>query len=159
LKRFAIVQANRWVLKCKPTESPKAINRFTPIDLLEMKYILVSGLIATTCSLVFPILQNDQDFDVDGGFDIEKVISRTNPWEKPLSADSVAPCPFLNSARNHGLLPRSGRNITTDEIYNLLANVAGLDVSISNFLIEKVMDIGYTNEQGQKVLDFDSLQK
>ena len=134
-----------------------------------MKYTLVSGLIAATLALGFPIIQNDQDFDgfdVDGGFDgfdgfdfNEKVISRNNPWEKPLPSDSMAPCPFLNSARNHGFLPRSGRNVTTDEIYNVLTNVAGLDESISNFLIKNIMDIGYTNEQGQKVLDFDSLQK
>jgi hypothetical protein len=126
-----------------------------------MKYTLVSGLIAATLALEYPIIQNDQDF-VHGrsdGYDFEKAISRNNPWEKPSPADSVAPCPFLNSARNHGLVPRSGRNITRDEIYNLLADVAGLDESISNFLIQKVMEIGYTNEQGQKVLDFDSLQK
>jgi hypothetical protein len=43
-----------------------------------------------------------------------------NSYQPPKPTDARSPCPFLNTAANHGILPRDGRNIPLPVIYRLL---------------------------------------
>jgi hypothetical protein len=53
----------------------------------------------------------------------------------PVAASGVrGPCPFLNTAANHGLLPRSGRAIPLEHLANVLS-VAGLPSAANKLLI------------------------
>ena len=81
------------------------------------------------------------------------------PWEAPSINDARSPCPFLNTAANHDLIPRSGRGIDTERLYNVLTTVAGLDQSIAEVLVKQVLPISYVNDQGIQVFNLDSLQK
>jgi hypothetical protein len=81
------------------------------------------------------------------------------PWEAPGINDARSPCPFLNTAANHDLIPRSGRGIDHDRLYLVLTTIAGLDQSMSELLVKQVLPISYPNDQGIQVFDLDSLQK
>lgn len=44
-----------------------------------------------------------------------KTLPSQYPWQAPdISKQSRSPCPMLNSLANHGMLPRDGRNISSD---------------------------------------------
>jgi hypothetical protein len=80
-------------------------------------------------------------------------------WEAPSSNDARSPCPFLNTAANHDLIPRSGRGIDPDRLDKVLTDIVGLDQSIAKFFVKQVLPIAYLNDQGIQVFDLDSLQK
>ncbi|KAK3350256.1 Chloroperoxidase [Lasiosphaeria hispida] len=54
-----------------------------------------------------------------------------HPWRAPSSSDHRSPCPLLNSLANHGFLPRSGRNITSEELIGALSASINLDPSVA----------------------------
>ncbi|KAK0707301.1 Chloroperoxidase [Lasiosphaeris hirsuta] len=54
-----------------------------------------------------------------------------HPWQAPSSSDRRSPCPLLNSLANHGFLPRSGRNITSEELIGALGASINLDPSVA----------------------------
>ena len=81
------------------------------------------------------------------------------PWEAPGINDARSPCPFLNTAANHDLIPRSGRGIDPDRVDKVLTTIVGLDQSIAKFFVKQVLPIAYLNDQGIQVFDLDSLQK
>ncbi|KAK0886044.1 hypothetical protein LTR87_000109 [Friedmanniomyces endolithicus] len=43
------------------------------------------------------------------------------PWSHPGPGDVRSPCPALNTLANHGLLPHSGKGITTEDILSAFA--------------------------------------
>ncbi|TLS30808.1 hypothetical protein PpBr36_03892 [Pyricularia pennisetigena] len=47
------------------------------------------------------------------------VVSRdSNQWQAPGPNDRRSPCPFLNTASNHGFLPRDGFNVSHQQIFD-----------------------------------------
>lgn len=55
-------------------------------------------------------------------------------WAGPKGGDVRGPCPFLNTFANHGLLPRSGKYITYNDLFHGLSQGANFDAGISQFL-------------------------
>ncbi|KAI8334015.1 Chloroperoxidase [Chlamydoabsidia padenii] len=55
-----------------------------------------------------------------------------HPYEAPAPDASRAPCPFLNTFANHGILPRDGKNVTFDDFYKAmtLAGVSPLAAKV-----------------------------
>ncbi|KAK4210626.1 hypothetical protein QBC37DRAFT_428479 [Rhypophila decipiens] len=47
-------------------------------------------------------------------------------YQPPEKTDTRGPCPMLNTLANHGLIPRSGRNIQAREITSALHDVVGV---------------------------------
>lgn len=45
------------------------------------------------------------------------------PYEAPTSTAVRSPCPFLNTFANHGILPRSGKNVTYVQYYKAMTVV------------------------------------
>lgn len=58
----------------------------------------------------------------------------TNPYEAPSDTDVRSPCPGLNAAANHGLLPRDGKNIDLTALASALYTAYHLDNAASNYV-------------------------
>jgi len=56
-------------------------------------------------------------------------------YQAPKDSDSRSPCPFLNTAANHGLLPRDGKNIPLEWIARLVIK-AGFDSKSAGLRID-----------------------
>jgi len=56
-------------------------------------------------------------------------------YRAPSNTAERAPCPFLNSAANHGLLPRDGKHISADHLAELLPRV-GLPKMMAGLLVK-----------------------
>jgi hypothetical protein len=59
---------------------------------------------------------------------------KLHPYEAPSLGASRSPCPFLNTFANHGILPRTGRNVTYDDYYRALTLAGASHQSSSLFL-------------------------
>jgi len=49
-------------------------------------------------------------------FDIREFLAK-HPYQPPREGDLRAPCPFLSTCANHGIIPRSGKNIHFESIF------------------------------------------
>lgn len=62
-------------------------------------------------------------------------------WTPPASSDDRGPCPALNTLANHGIFPRSGRNITDENIRTALTSVYRFNSQIADSLIGTIVDL------------------
>jgi len=58
-------------------------------------------------------------------------------YHPPTNTAERAPCPFLNSAANHGLLPRDGKHISAEYLAELLPRI-GLPKMMAGLLVKGV---------------------
>jgi hypothetical protein len=54
-------------------------------------------------------------------------------YRPPQATDLRGPCPIMNSLANHGLIPRDGRDMTSDEVKAALRHI-GLGIDTATFL-------------------------
>lgn len=59
---------------------------------------------------------------------------KLHPYQAPLPGASRSPCPFLNTFANHGILPRTGQNLTYDQYYRALT-LAGVSHHTSSVFL------------------------
>ncbi|KAI8344618.1 Chloroperoxidase [Chlamydoabsidia padenii] len=59
---------------------------------------------------------------------------KNHPYEAPDATAVRSPCPFLNTCANHGILPRSGYNITYDQYYKAITVVGTTHEAAIGFL-------------------------
>lgn len=52
-----------------------------------------------------------------------KKLLAAHPYQPPPPGASRGPCPALNTLANHGFLPRDGRNITADQLFEAVLTV------------------------------------
>lgn len=80
-------------------------------------------------------------------------------WIKPSSKDVRAPCPFINTLANHGIINRSGKGIDLFEMVDELSR--NFDYAPPLFLRLANAAIGfnftYTDSDGTVLIDLDSL--
>ena len=65
------------------------------------------------------------------------------------------PCPALNTLSNHGILPRDGQNVPTEDIRQHLEEI--FSVTAMEVILGRVEDLTYINANGTKVLDYMTL--
>ncbi|CAN8098368.1 unnamed protein product [Discula destructiva] len=58
----------------------------------------------------------------------------TYPYQAPTDKDVRSPCPGLNAAANHGLLPRGGKNIDLETLAAALFTAFSLDHAASIYV-------------------------
>jgi len=75
-------------------------------------------------------------------FFLNQILGKKAPYMKhiskyvpPSETDSRGPCPALNSLSNHGVLPRNGRDITYDQLYNSIQDVYNFSPSFTAFTL------------------------
>ncbi len=56
-----------------------------------------------------------------------------HPWQAPSATDVRSPCPLLNALANHGWLPRSGRNITSEDVMMAVSASVNMDPEAAEF--------------------------
>ncbi|KAJ3218274.1 hypothetical protein HDU67_006247 [Dinochytrium kinnereticum] len=68
----------------------------------------------------------------------------------------MAPCPFVNSFVNHGILPRHG--MTKEQLTHAMKDIMKLDSSSTSFFTSSALDAGYTDQDGVKRVDVGNLR-
>ncbi|KAI8084803.1 Chloroperoxidase [Halteromyces radiatus] len=90
-------------------------------------FILVIGLF----SLYFIIIPDNKYTMTPSEW---KAFIQAHPYQAPTATDVRSPCPFLNTMANHGILPRSGKNITFEEFHKVMRMVGTTSVGTRAFL-------------------------
>jgi len=79
-------------------------------------------------------------------------------WSPAGPGDKRSPCPALNTLANHGYINHNGTDIVRDDLVGALMNVYNLDVVLASKLVDDaIADLGYTDSNGNKALDLDTL--
>ncbi|RAH56712.1 Cloroperoxidase [Aspergillus piperis CBS 112811] len=61
------------------------------------------------------------------------------PWSPPGHGDVRGPCPMLNTLANHGLLPHNGKDISEEDIVDVLGNTLNVAESLAVALYKEAM--------------------
>lgn len=68
--------------------------------------------------------------------------STTNYWAPPGPDDVRSPCPFLNTAANHGLINRSGKDIDLFDMAEVVSNTFGLSIDFNLIISSMTASLG-----------------
>jgi hypothetical protein len=79
-------------------------------------------------------------------------------WSPAGPGDKRSPCPALNTLANYGYINHNGADIVGTDLINALMNVYNLDNPLASKLVnDAIADLGYTDANGNKALDLDTL--
>jgi hypothetical protein len=151
LPAFSEQKLLEWILTCNRTDNcpkwPSEGNiEFQTDDLANGEYVItVSGDRASLTSQAY-----SESFTIDANCP-----DRHN-WMPARISDQRSPCPFLNTAANHGFLNRNGTNIDVSDMAGKLESVYSV---AAEFLhqgpIQQMMDCNQTYEDENGVTRFD----
>ena len=88
------------------------------------------------------------------GIDIH---STEYPYKPAASEDSRSPCPFLNTMANHGILPRNGKDIPIQQLFEAVVHVGALSPFLSNVLTTFSQFLGGVDRNGTPIISLHEL--
>ncbi|KNC98865.1 uncharacterized protein SPPG_05833 [Spizellomyces punctatus DAOM BR117] len=81
-------------------------------------------------------------------------------WHPPAPTDVRSPCPALNALANHGILPRSGKDITPKQYIDAMSQIGvAVDLGASLAYASPFLVPSRKNAQGETVFGLDDLRK
>lgn len=75
------------------------------------------------------------------------------PWKAPSPGDRRGPCPMMNSLANHGFIPRSGLNVSGDELRAGFVAGTNVDSPVLDVFIRAALSVSTTGVPGTFNLD------
>eukprot|EP00531_Pseudo-nitzschia_arenysensis_P012336 CAMPEP_0116146974 /NCGR_PEP_ID=MMETSP0329-20121206/17475_1 /TAXON_ID=697910 /ORGANISM="Pseudo-nitzschia arenysensis, Strain B593" /LENGTH=394 /DNA_ID=CAMNT_0003642807 /DNA_START=38 /DNA_END=1222 /DNA_ORIENTATION=+ len=155
LPSFADEKLSEWILSCGRRDNcdewtPSGSVEFQTDELAYGEYVLtVSGDKASLVSQA-----HSESFVVDAH------CQNRNRWIPARQGDQRSPCPFLNTAANHGFLNRHGANIDIDDMADQLEALYNVDTEFLQLGPIKQMiecDQTYFDDRGVRRFNLDIL--
>ncbi|KAL8377706.1 hypothetical protein RB595_008409 [Gaeumannomyces hyphopodioides] len=75
------------------------------------------------------------------------------PWKAPSPGDRRGPCPMMNALANHGFIPRSGLNVSGDELRAGFVAGTNVDPPVLDPFIRAALSVSTTGVPGTLNLD------
>ena len=98
--------------------------------------------------------KTDNDQYGYSGIDIH---SSKYAYKQAVEGDSRSPCPFINTLANHGILPRDGKNVPIQQLFEAVVHVGALSPFITNILTTFSKKLGGVDSQGTPIISLHQL--